>query len=107
MRHAIALSWFILATCLALAAGCASPDRYADGMSDGARGASSASRDEQYEAGRREGLMLYCTEQRGFDEGRAGRPYGSACPDELAADYRDGYRRGREAREKSEPKKPL
>jgi hypothetical protein len=51
--------------------------------------------------------MIYCTEQRGFDDGKAGRPYGSACPDEVAADYRDGWQRGREAREKSEPKKPL
>lgn len=101
MRRAIAVS------CLILAAACASPDRYAEGMRDGTRGAPSASHDEQYEAGRREGLMIYCTEQRGFDEGKAGRPYGSACPDEVAADYRDGWQRGREAREKSGPKKPL
>jgi hypothetical protein len=101
MRRAIAVP------CLLLAAACASPDRYAEGMRDGARGAPSASREEHYEAGRREGLMLYCTEQRGFEEGRAGRPYGSVCPEELAADYRDGYRRGREAREKPQAEKPL
>jgi hypothetical protein len=101
MRGAIAV------TALALAAACASPDRYAAGLQDGTRGAPAASGDEQYQAGRREGLMLYCTEQRGFDEGRAGQPYGNLCPDELAADYRDGYRRGRELREKSEAKKPL
>ena len=101
MRHAFAIA------CLVLAAACASPDRYAEGLRDGTRGAPSASADEQYEAGRREGLMIYCTEQRGFDEGQAGRPYGTLCPDELAADYRDGYRRGREARGKSAPEKPL
>ena len=100
MRRVLALSALLLAAC-------ASTDWYAAGLQDGRHGAPAASRDEQYEAGRREGLMIYCTEQRGFDEGKAGRPYGATCPDELASDYRDGYRRGRETREKSEPKKPL
>jgi hypothetical protein len=92
---------------LLLLSACATTDWYAAGMKDGTGGAPAASRDERYLAGRREGLMLYCTEQRGFDAGRAGIPYGDACPDEVAADYRDGYRLGREAREKSEAKKPL
>lgn len=92
---------------LLLLSGCASTDWYAAGMKDGTAGADATSRDELYLAGRREGLMLYCTEQRGFDAGRAGRPYGEACPDEIAADYRDGYRRGREEHERSAPKKPL
>jgi|SRR6185503_15192307 len=92
---------------LLLLSACASTDWYAEGVRDGTGGAPAASRDERYLAGRREGLMLYCTEQRGFDDARAGRPYGDACPDEVAADYRDGYRRGREARGKSGAKKPL
>lgn len=100
MRGAIAALSMVLAAC-------ASPDWYAVGLQDGTRGGPAASTDEQYQAGRREGLMIYCTEQRGFEEGQAGRAYGTTCPDELAADYRDGYRRGREAREKSRPGKPL
>ena len=99
MRAMVALVLFL--------PGCASTDWYAAGMNDGMSGAPASSREELYLAGRREGLMLYCTERRGFEAGRAGRPYGDACPDEVAADYRDGYRRGREERERSAPQKPL
>jgi hypothetical protein len=97
----------LIVAALLLLPGCASTDWYAAGMKDGAHGAPAASGDERYLAGRREGLMIYCTEKRGFDAGRAGRPYGDVCPDEVAADYRDGYRRGSEERERSAPKKPL
>lgn len=99
MRRALPILFLLCA--------CASTDWYAAGAKDGESGAPAASRDERYVAGRREGLMIYCTEQRGFDAGRAGRPYGDVCPDEVAADYRDGYRRGHEERGKSGAKKPL
>lgn len=90
---------------------CRSADWYAIGAEDGARGRAlerlgehrracaefGISPDaERYIAGRREGLMAFCTYDRGFAEGRAGRAYGSVCPDEVAADFREGYGRGRE-----------
>lgn len=90
---------------------CLHADWYALGVEDGAKGNALerlgahrracagygvAPDAERYLAGRREGLMAFCTYDRGFAEGRAGRAYGSVCPDEVAADFRDGYGRGRE-----------
>jgi hypothetical protein len=90
---------------------CLHADWYAIGVEDGAKGSALerlgahrracaeygvAPNAEAYVAGRREGLMAFCTYDRGFAEGREGRAYGSVCPDEVAADFRDGYARGRE-----------
>lgn len=105
---------------LLLIAGCASLDRdecvnadwYAIGLEDGARGRAVerlgdhrracakhnvAPNAERYLAGRSEGLKSFCTSERGFSEGRAGRAYAGACPQPEA--FLAGYQRGRELHE--------
>ncbi len=47
-----------------------------------------------YADGRREGLMHYCTPERGFEAGRTGSGYAGVCPTELEADFTYGYRDG-------------
>jgi len=47
-----------------------------------------------YAAGRRQGLVHYCTPQKGFEVGRAGSGYAGVCPAELEADFNYGYRDG-------------
>jgi hypothetical protein len=102
---------------LALGCGCASLDKddcvqgswYAIGVEDGSRGRpverlsehrracakySIAPDAERYLAGRAEGLKSFCTSERGFSEGRAGRVYNAACPEPHA--FLAGYNRGRE-----------
>ncbi len=93
---------------------CRSADWYAIGLEDGARGRAIerlgdhrracathnvAPNVERYVAGRKEGLMSFCTYHRGFAEGRAGRPYAAACPEPSAASFVGGYQRGRELHE--------
>lgn len=105
---------------LLLIAGCASLDRdecvnadwYAIGLEDGARGRAVerlgdhrracakhnvAPNAERYLAGRSEGLKSFCTYERGFSEGRAGRAYAGACPQPES--FLAGYQRGRELHE--------
>lgn len=105
---------------LLLISGCASLDRdecvnadwYAIGLEDGARGRAVerlgdhrracakhnvAPNSERYLAGRSEGLKSFCTYERGFSEGRAGRAYAGACPQPQA--FLAGYQRGRELHE--------
>lgn len=100
-------------------AGCASLDKdeclradwYAIGLEDGARGRalerlgdhrrarakhSVAPDGERYVAGRNEGLKTFCTFERGFSEGRAGRPQSGACPHPQASNFLAGYHRGRD-----------
>ena len=48
----------------------------------------------RYVEGRNEGLKSFCTYERGFSEGRAGRSYAAACPQ--GASFLAGYNRGRE-----------
>ena len=102
-----------------LLSGCASMDRnqcvnanwYAIGLEDGARGQplerlgthrracaehGVAPNAERYVAGRNEGLKSFCTYERGYSEGRAGRSNAGACPAPLAAGFQSGYQRGRE-----------
>jgi len=45
-----------------------------------------------YYKGHDEGLLIYCTEQHGFDLGRQGQPYKPICPDESG--FRNGYDEG-------------
>lgn len=49
-----------------------------------------------YRSARADGLVVYCTVQRGFAEGRSGGAYHQVCPADLEADllpaYRDGQR---------------
>lgn len=44
-----------------------------------------------YAAGRREGLVRYCTPDRGFEAGRTGSGYAGVCPADLEADFTLGY----------------
>jgi hypothetical protein len=104
---------------LLLLAGCASMDKsecvnanwYAIGLEDGARGQSverlgahrracaehNVSPDaERYVAGHREGLKSFCTYERGYALGRAGKSISATCPPGLRDDFLAGYERGRE-----------
>ncbi|HYC66948.1 DUF2799 domain-containing protein [Brevundimonas sp.] len=47
-----------------------------------------------YAAGRREGLVRYCTPGKGFEVGRTGSGYAGVCPSELEAEFTYGYRDG-------------
>lgn len=47
-----------------------------------------------YGAGREQGLVQYCTPERGFREGRTGSSYGGVCPSRLEADFMPAYRDG-------------
>ena len=47
-----------------------------------------------YGAGREQGLMQYCTPDRGFQAGRTGSSYGGVCPSRLEADFIPAYRDG-------------
>ncbi len=49
---------------------------------------------QAYYRGHDEGLMHYCTEQRGFELGRQGLAYRSVCPIELEKGFQTGYRNG-------------
>lgn len=48
-----------------------------------------------YAAGRRRGLISYCTPDRGFEVGRSGSDYAGVCPPRLEADFVPAYRDGR------------
>lgn len=48
-----------------------------------------------YEAGRRAGLLRYCTPDSGYREGRQGHPYRSVCPLPTEPGFLAGYRNGR------------
>lgn len=47
-----------------------------------------------YAAGRREGLVHYCTVEKGFEVGRTGAGYAGVCPSELEGDFLYAYRDG-------------
>ncbi len=49
-----------------------------------------------YRAGRDEGLLLYCTEHRGFRLGNAGGSYSGVCPADLEGLFLRGHQAGRE-----------
>ncbi|WP_444883947.1 DUF2799 domain-containing protein [Microbulbifer sp. PSTR4-B] len=48
-----------------------------------------------YRIGRDEGLELFCTELRGFSEGRSGENYAGVCPAGLEGLFLKGYETGR------------
>lgn len=48
-----------------------------------------------YGAGREQGLVQYCTPERGFREGRTGVSYVGVCPSYLEADFMPAYQDGR------------
>lgn len=47
-----------------------------------------------YAAGRRQGLLQYCTVDRGFEVGRTGAAYAGVCPPDLEGDFLYAYRDG-------------
>ena len=47
-----------------------------------------------YAAGRRQGLVHYCTPHKGFEVGRTGSGYAGVCPSDLEADFMPAYRDG-------------
>lgn len=47
-----------------------------------------------YAAGRRQGLVQYCTPRTGFEVGRTGSVYAGVCPPDLEADFMDAHRDG-------------
>lgn len=47
-----------------------------------------------YAAGRRQGLVQYCTPYKGFEVGRTGSGYAGVCPSDLEADFMPAYRDG-------------
>ena len=108
-------AWLSLALCLQ---GCASlserecrgQDWYKIGFDDGYDGSAStrlaAHHDActeygitpdagQYEAGRRDGLVHYCTVARGFEIGRQGLQYGGGCPTGSEREFLRGHELGR------------
>lgn len=88
---------------------CVSADWYQVGREDGLEGKLSGElsryfeacsqfgvtpdRDE-YAAGREQGLLVYCTQDSGYWEGRNGRAYSRVCPLNLAPAFLTGYRAG-------------
>lgn len=47
-----------------------------------------------YINGRNAGLVDFCTNQSGFEIGRAGTPYMAVCPDHLEKRFMPGYEQG-------------
>lgn len=47
-----------------------------------------------YAAGRRQGLLQYCTVDKGFEVGRTGAGYAGVCPPDLERDFLYAYRDG-------------
>lgn len=47
-----------------------------------------------YAAGRRQGLLQYCTVSKGFEVGRTGAGYDGVCPPDLEGDFLYAYRDG-------------
>lgn len=88
---------------------CLSGDWYGIGRTDGASGFQRARLDDHakacakhgaipdaiaYDRGRAEGLTMFCTPPRGFEEARQGRSYGAVCPASLERDFLEGFADG-------------
>jgi len=50
---------------------------------------------ERYEQGRLQGLREYCTPQKGYSLGIAGKPYSNVCPNNLEPTFLEGYSQGK------------
>ena len=111
MRTAFSLGLaFLVAGCASLdKEECVNADWYAIGIEDGARGRAVerlgdhrracakhnvAPSADRYMAGRTEGLKSFCTYERGFSEGRAGRAHVAGCT--AASSFPAAYQRGRD-----------
>ncbi|HZD52654.1 MAG TPA: DUF2799 domain-containing protein [Woeseiaceae bacterium] len=90
---------------------CAMSDWHTIGFEDGSRGYTAdrlgdhrracakhgyAPDFDEYQAGRDEGLRLFCQPSRGFDLGAGGGQYHGVCAPELEPEFLDAYRAGRE-----------
>jgi len=88
---------------------CLAGDWSGQGYSDGASGLTMSRLDDHakacgkhgvtpdaaaYAAGRREGLLRYCTVDKGFEVGRTGGGYAGVCPSDLEGDFLYAYRDG-------------
>jgi len=51
---------------------------------------------DAYQAGRAEGLLVYCKADNGYRLGKSGRGYPAVCTSHLDADFRAAYDQGRE-----------
>ena len=112
MRAALFAAMLLLAGCASMdKSECLNADWYAVGLEDGARGHSVerlgahrracaehnvAPDGEGYAAGHREGLKSFCTYERGYALGRAGKTASTTCPPALRDAFLAGYGRGRD-----------
>ncbi len=95
------------------AAQCAQTDWTKFGVNDGTLGVPTSDRADKfedcaevgqpadlvaYQAGRTQGLETYCTLENGYKVGLEGRRYDNVCPPALAADFLQGYERGKKER---------
>lgn len=111
MLIVIVSAWSVLSGCATLGKNeCLNADWLTIGYEDGARGYP-ASRIgshreacakhgvtpdfERYEHGRMEGLGEFCTPQKGYGLGAAGKRYGYVCPKSLEPAFLDGYQQGK------------
>lgn len=51
---------------------------------------------QEYQHGYDDGLVIYCTEHNGFNQGQNGVRYNGVCPAHLEPDFLAGYREGHE-----------
>lgn len=94
-------------------AACATTDWYAYGVTDGRLGVPAGDRKDYfqdcletgatidvaaYTQGRAEGLLEYCTADRGYEVGRTGGRYHDVCQGQAEIAFLQGYERGREER---------
>lgn len=92
---------------------CAATDWQTYGVGDGKLGLPTNARSERfsecqtvgqpvdlvaYQAGRTEGLLDYCTAERGYQIGYSGRRYQNVCPPTSEPDFLQGFARGRNDR---------
>jgi hypothetical protein len=122
LRTSIQIAFCLLA-CLAAgcstlsveerAAACAATDWERFGENDGRLGVATEDRADEfldckelgqpvnlaaYQAGRAEGLAVYCTAENGYQVGYDGRRYEKVCPPATEPDFLQGYERGRKDR---------
>ena len=105
-------SWPLLSGCATLGKEeCLNADWFTIGYEDGARGFAPSRIGEhreacakhgiapdfnRYEQGRLKGLREYCTPQRGYSLGAAGKTYNYICPDDLEPALLEAYRHGKD-----------
>lgn len=51
---------------------------------------------DEYNQGHDQGVITYCTANRGFNIGKSGRSYNGVCPANIEADFLSGFNQGRD-----------